>query len=109
MPPGSYQLSLIVRDRNSPNGGRAEAPISIPALRPPAVSLPMAVYQARGRTSLGRAPDIVMNPRQSVDYGVDTLYFYVETYGLGHASTFNRVVSSFVSRVDSGAAALART
>jgi len=86
--PGSYALSVTVRDRNSPNGGRAEAPISVPALRSPAVSLPMTVYQARGRSTLTERPELVMNPRQSVDYGADSLLFYVETYGLTAGSRF---------------------
>ena len=109
--PGTYQLSVSVRDRNSPNGGRAEAPVSVPALRPAAVSLPMAVYQARPRTALDQRPEVVVNPRQTVEYGTDTLFFYVETYGVVAGSRFvlsavdasSRVAWSDTVTADSGA------
>ena len=80
--PGDYVVTVNVRDRNSPNAGHVETPVSVPALRPVAVSLPVAVYQASSRTRLDHAPDIVMNPRQTIEYGVDSLHFYLETYNL---------------------------
>ena len=97
--PGPYQLTVAVRDKNSPNGGRAETTVSVPALRPAAISLPMAVYQAHPRTSLDHPPDIVINPRQSVEYGNDTLFYYVETYGANQGSRFTLAVVDANSRV----------
>ncbi len=86
VPPGSYTLTVIVRDRNGPNSGRVEQGFSVGALRSSAVSLPFAVYRASPRRSLADAPTLVMNPRQSVQYGSDTLQFYVETYGVRAAA-----------------------
>lgn len=79
--PGSYALSVVVRDRNGPNAGRVEQRIAVPALNPPSMSLPVAIYEATARTSLAAAPVIVVNPRQSAQYGSDTLHFYFESYG----------------------------
>jgi GWxTD domain-containing protein len=109
--PGSYQLTVSVRDRNSPNGGRAETTVSVPALRPSAVSLPIAVYRARPRERLDQPPELVINPRQSVEYGTDTLFYYVETYGASRGSRFvlaavdanSRTVWSDTTVADSGA------
>jgi GWxTD domain-containing protein len=80
--PGTYSLSVSVRDRNGPNGGRVEQRVVVPALSPPSLSLPVAIYSATPRATLDAAPAIVMNPRQSAQYGSDTLRFYLETYGL---------------------------
>ena len=97
--PGSYELTVSVRDRNSPNGGRAVTTVSVPALRPSAISLPMAVYQARPRARLDQAPELVINPRQSVEYGTDTLFFYIETYGASRGYRFLLAAVDANSRV----------
>jgi len=81
VPPGAFTLTISVRDQNSPNAGRVEMPITIPALARNAISLPIAVYQATPRTTLDSAPSLVANPRSTVEYGADSLRFYIETYG----------------------------
>jgi len=86
--PGQYVLAVAVRDRNGTSAGRAETPITVPALHPAAVSLPMAVYQATGRTAVARPPQMVLNARQSIEYGADSMRFYVETYGMAAGSRF---------------------
>ena len=86
IPPGDYQMSIMVRDRNGTNMARFETPISVPALQTRAVSLPIAVYQGTPRTALTERPTLVMNPRMSVAYGADTLRFYVETYNITSGS-----------------------
>lgn len=82
VPAGDYQLSIAVRDRNGPNVGRYEAPFTVRALEPPAVSTPLTVYQATRRTDLAATPDLVVNPRSTVEYGTDSARVYVEAYGL---------------------------
>jgi len=82
VPVGSYQLSIVIRDQNGPGVGRYEGPFAVPPLEAPALSTPIAVYRATRRHDLGSAPDIVTNPRSTVDYGTDSLRFYVEAYGL---------------------------
>jgi GWxTD domain-containing protein len=79
---GDYQLSIVVRDRNGPNVGRYMTSFSVPLLQGPAISTPIAVYQATPRNDAAAAPDLVVNPRSTVDYGTDSARFYIETYGL---------------------------
>lgn len=80
--PGAYVVTITVRDRNGPNNTRVEMPISVPGLAGASMSLPIAVYESRPRNSFAEAPALVANPRSAVEYGTDTLRFYVETYGL---------------------------
>jgi GWxTD domain-containing protein len=80
--PGDYVVAISVRDRNSANTGRVESPLTVPSLRPQALSLPIMVYRATPRRTLDSAPALVMNPRQVVQYGSDSLLFYLETYNL---------------------------
>jgi len=79
---GDYVISVTVRDRGGPNVTRAEVTAHVPGLEPPAVSHPVAVYEARPRTSSSASPTLVANPRNAVAYGSDSVRFYLETYGL---------------------------
>jgi GWxTD domain-containing protein len=79
---GSYTLSVAVRDVNGTGSARVELPIVVPNLAGASISLPIAVYEGRGRSALDQIPALVVNPRQAVGYGTDTLHFYVETYGV---------------------------
>jgi GWxTD domain-containing protein len=79
---GDYVLSITVRDRNGPNVSRNQVTLSVPGLVAPAVSGPIAVYEAAPRTSLSALPTLVANPRNAVAYGSDSLRFYVESYGM---------------------------
>ncbi len=97
IPAGSYDLSIVVRDRNGPNVGRYEGTFVVQRLEPPAISTPIPVYRSRPRSGLGSPPDLVANPRSTVDYGTDSLRFYVETYGLPAGSV---VVASVLDSAD---------
>lgn len=79
---GRYDVTVLVRDRNGPNTSRASTTLEVPPLEPPAVATPIAIYEARPRTSFSATPDLVANPRSAVAYGGDSVRFYVETYGL---------------------------
>jgi len=79
---GRYDVTVLVRDRDGPNTARAETTLDVPPLQPPAVATPIAIYEARPRTSFRDTPDLVVNPRSAVAYGADSVRFYVETYGL---------------------------
>lgn len=83
---GQYVLAIIVRDRNGPNSSRYEQLVVVSPLTAPAVARPMAVYQGRARAGPRSVPEIVINPRGSVEYGGDTLRFYTEAYGLHRGS-----------------------
>jgi GWxTD domain-containing protein len=82
VPAGTYDLAIVVRDRNGPNVGRYEGVFSVPRLEAPAIATPIPVFRATPRASLAAPPDLVANPRSTVDYGTDSLRVYVETYGL---------------------------
>lgn len=79
---GDYVINVTVRDRGGPNVVRSEVTAHVPGLEPPAVSHPIAVYEAHARTSTSAPPTLVANPRNAVAYGSDSVRFYLETYGL---------------------------
>lgn len=82
VPPGQYVLALVVRDRNGPAVGRAEQQLAVPEPRTPAVSMPLAVYEVTPRHALREPLALIPNARSAMEYGGDTLRFYLETYGL---------------------------
>ncbi len=99
VPAGSYDLSIVVRDRNGPNVGRYEGGFTVPRLAPPALSTPIPIYRAAPRADLGTPPDLVANPRSTVDYGADSLRFYLEAYGLPAGSVVVASVRDSVGQV----------
>ena len=109
VPAGDYQVAISVRDKNSPNVGRYEAALHVPPLETPAIAAPIAVYKATLRTDAASAPDLLVNPRSTVEYGTDTARFYVEAYGFPALSSVvtsaldaqHQVVWADTSRLDS--------
>ncbi len=83
---GRYRLAIVVSDRNGPNVGRYDGTFAVPEFRPPALSTPIAVDRADPRPDLAAMPDMVVNPRATVDFGSDSLRFYVEGYSLAAGS-----------------------
>lgn len=79
---GQYGLVATVRDRNGPNASHSEQLLMVPRFGVPAVSAPLAVYQGRPRAALSSSLEVVANPRATVEYGSDSLQFYVESYSL---------------------------
>jgi len=83
LPPGTYTVSVMVRDRNGPAFSRTERVDTAPNLwRRSGLTVPIAVYQATVRTQPAALPTILANPRATLPYGSDTLRFYVEGYGM---------------------------
>jgi GWxTD domain-containing protein len=109
VPAGAYQLAISVRDRNTSNAGRYEAPFHVPPLAMPEIATPIVVYEATPRTDAAAVPDLLVNPRSIVEYGVDTARFYIEAYGLRASSAVvmsaldaqHRVVWADTNRLDS--------
>lgn len=97
--PGQYVLAITVRDRNGPNATHYENVLTVNALRRPAISTPIAVYQAQPRGSLAAPPTLVANPRFSVEYGTDSLRLYVETYSLPAGSSLSFTALDAAGRV----------
>ncbi len=92
---GQYGFDLAVRDRNGPNASHFEQLLTVPRLAAPAVTTPLAVYQARPRASLAADLDLIANPRSTAEYGHDSLQFYLEAYDLpaGTVITYSAIES----------------
>jgi GWxTD domain-containing protein len=81
VPPGIYQVTVTVRDRDGPAASHRERTDTVPRFAGQGMSAPLAVYQGPGRTRPSDLPQLLLNPRATVSYGADTLRFYVEAYG----------------------------
>ena len=79
--PGTYAVSVTVRDAGSTSESRATASFEAPDFDAVSHSAPILVYQATGRGSLADPLAVVLNPRGAVGYGSDTLLAYIEGYG----------------------------
>lgn len=82
LPSRRYTITLVVRDANGPNLGRAERVDTVPRFDAPALARPIAYYEGTGRSSLDSLPKLITNPKSTLPYGGDTLRFYVEAYGM---------------------------
>lgn len=92
VPPGTYTVSVIVRDRNSPAFSRAERVDTAPRFEGSRLSRPIAVYASNGREQRSEVPRLVVNPRATLPYGADSMRFYVERYDAGPGMLIARVV-----------------
>ena len=82
--PGSYDLTLIVRDETGGKSGGIEAAMSVPELGDGALSTPLPFYQVALRDGLDSLPRILPTPRATVIFGVDSVApVYLEAYGAG--------------------------
>lgn len=79
--PGTYAVAVAVSDMASPDQSRAEGTYQVPRFTAGTTSDPMIAYQVTGRESPRQPLSILLNPRGSVAYGVDTLLAYIEGYG----------------------------
>ncbi len=86
--PGSYTLTVTVRDPTSNVSSRAEQVLEVPALGTGAITLPIFVYEARARTRVTDSVALLLNPRGTVaNGGGDSLLMYVEAYDLPERTT----------------------
>src|SRR4051812_23493338 len=98
IPPGNYTLSATVRDVGGSRTVTQQASVSVPTLGTGGLSTPLLVYEAKGRSVLDSAPNILASPRSSAVFGRDsTVAIYVEAYGQG-----TRLPVDFVVRNDKG-------
>ncbi len=97
--PGTYTISVTVRDVAGSRGATQQATVLVPVLGPGRLSTPLLVYEATGRLTLDSAPGLLASPRSSAVFGRDsTVAIYVEAYGQGA-----RLPVDFVVRNDKGA------
>jgi GWxTD domain-containing protein len=79
--PGSYVLTLVVRDPASNAASRVERALEVPSYPAGSISEPAMVYEVRSRTAAADSFHVVMNPRGTVSHGgSDSLYVYIEGY-----------------------------
>jgi GWxTD domain-containing protein len=84
--PGTYTLTVTVRDPASNVSSRAEQSIEVPAFGPGSITPPIFVYQVRPRQQLGDSLVVLLNPRGTVaNGGGDSLMMYVEAYDVPRA------------------------
>jgi len=83
LPPGSYSLSISVRDDGGSNSNTQQMTVTVPRLGPNTLSTPISVYQVKPRARTDTVPALIANPRSMIVLGRDTLAgLYVEGYGL---------------------------
>ncbi len=92
--PGTYSVSVVVRDANSPAVASAIIVDTVPSFAGPSLGSPIPVYEGSGRTRLGATPLLVVNPRGMLRTGTDSLRCYIEGY---HWKAGTRVVARFVA------------
>ena len=83
IPPGTYSLSIAVRDESSGNAGTQQLSLTVPHFGPHSLSTPISVYQVTPRSRTDTVPALIANPRSIIVLGRDTLAgLYLEGYGL---------------------------
>jgi GWxTD domain-containing protein len=93
IPPGTYSLSLTLRDENSGNANTQQMSITVPRFGPNTLSTPISIYQVKPRVRLDTVPSLIANPRSTIVLGRDTLAgLYVEGYGLPATAKVNVAV-----------------
>jgi GWxTD domain-containing protein len=93
VPPGTYSLSVSVRDENSGNANVQQLSVTVPRLGPRTLSTPISIYQVKPRVRLDTVPTLIANPRSTIVLGRDTLAgVYVEGYGLPATAKLNVAV-----------------
>lgn len=80
--PGTYELTLVVRDLESARTSTSAADLTLPRYVEGYLSSPIPVYEAAPRTRLDSLPELIASPRASAVFGRDTtVAVYVEAYG----------------------------
>ena len=92
LPPGTYRVFVMIRDRNGPAFARAERIDTAPRFSGRGLSRPIAVYTAEPRAHRAELPKLVANPRSTLPYGSDSIRFYIESYGGGAETLVSRIV-----------------
>lgn len=89
-PPGSYTLSVEVRDLGSGRQGTQTLPVFVPSFETRHISTPVPVYEVVPREGRDRVPRIIVNPRGAAVLGRDSIVdVYLEAYGPDAPSTIS--------------------
>ncbi|HEX9729248.1 MAG TPA: GWxTD domain-containing protein [Gemmatimonadales bacterium] len=79
---GRYVGIVTVRDRNGEQFASVEREIDVPRFEGRRLSSLVPVYDGTARTERRAWPRLLVNPRATAPYGLDTLRIYVEAYGV---------------------------
>ena len=84
VPPGTYSLSVSVRDENSGNSNVQQMSVTVPRFGPNTlVDSDQRLSGEAKRARLDTVPSLIANPRSTIVLGRDTLAgLYIEGYGL---------------------------
>jgi GWxTD domain-containing protein len=80
--PGSYTISVELRDLGAQQASRAEGNYQVPRLGAGSYSSAVLAYQVRGRGTRAAPMAIILNPRGTLAFGSDSASLFVEGYGL---------------------------
>jgi GWxTD domain-containing protein len=93
--PGTYQLTVGVKDANAIRNTAQEVSVVVPAIPMGSLSTPIPVYEAIPRSRLDSLPRLLTRPRSSVSFSTDSvLPVYLESSG---ANGPTRVAASMVA------------
>ena len=110
-PPGSYSLSLLVRDVGGARVATQSAQLVVPRVSPSGLSTPVLAYEVSPRRSLDSVPRLLASPRSTAIFGRDSLVsIFLEGYGAGDRLPVRYVVTDETqARVYSDSGLLVRT
>jgi GWxTD domain-containing protein len=92
--PGTYAISLAVRDVGGSRTATQDAQVTVPRIAPSGFSTPMLAYEATARSSLDSTPRVLASPRSTAVFGRDSLVsVFLEAYGSGDRLPVSYVVS----------------
>lgn len=111
MAPGSYHLSLLLRDVGGARTATQDAEITVPRIPATGFSTPLLTYEVSGRSSLDALPRLLASPRSSALFGRDSLVsVFLEAYGPGDHLPISYVVTNETqARVYADSAVLRRS
>ncbi len=86
--PGAYTLAIGVRDENSPRSSAEEVTLQVPRLASGQLGTPIPVYEVVPRSTPDSLPRLLVRPRATITFGVDSLVpIYLEVAGTRQATS----------------------
>lgn len=77
--PGLHRLRLSVRDLAAPAGFSVDAELRAPHFTGRWITSPLVVHLARPRSNCDEPPALIVSPRETVDFGADSVLIYLES------------------------------
>ena len=101
VPPGSYTLTVVVRDESSQRSVEERAALRIPRLGPGGIGTPVPVLEATARDTTDSLPALVIAPSGTAVIGRDSIIpVYMEAYDLpGSTAPLRLLIRNETGRV----------